>query len=196
MVPRRNTPLNRAVADALWGFLSEIPATGESQRKAPAVHARALTNAAARKSALISGTLALPPGPLGLLTVLPDLVAIWRIQARLVADVAAVFGRHASLTREQMLYCLFRHAASQVLRDVVVRTGERVLVRRTSIRAMQQLVSKVGVNVTQRVLAKSASRWVVGIGALAVGAYAYYDTRRVGSTAEDLFATAIEIVNE
>jgi hypothetical protein len=130
------------------------------------------------------------------LTVVPDLVAIWRIQARLVADVAAVFGRHASLTREQMLYCLFRHAASQVLRDVVVRTGERVLVDRSSVRAMQQLVSKVGVNVTQRVLAKSASRWIVGIGAVAVGAYAYYDTRRVGSTAENLFAHTIEITNE
>lgn len=196
MVRRTSATPNRAVANALWGFLSEIPATDELPRNAPAIHARTLTHAAAKKSALISGTLALPPGPLGLLTIVPDLVAIWRIQACLVADIAAVFGKHGSLTREQMLYCLFRHAASQVLRDVVVRTGERVLVRQTSVRAMQQLVSRVGVNVTQRVLAKSASRWIVGIGALAVGAYAYYDTKRVGSTAENLFSATIEITNE
>lgn len=33
------------------------------------------------------------PGPLGLLTILPDMYAIWRVQAQLVADIAAVYGK-------------------------------------------------------------------------------------------------------
>ncbi len=74
---------------------------------------------------LVSASLALPPGPLGMLTVLPDLFVIWKIQRQLVADIFALHGRTVELTRTHMLYCLFRHMASQVLRDVVVRAGER-----------------------------------------------------------------------
>jgi hypothetical protein len=37
--------------------------------------------------------MALPPGPLGLATVIPDLLAIWKLQQQLVADIAAVFGK-------------------------------------------------------------------------------------------------------
>jgi hypothetical protein len=49
------------------------------------------------------------PGQLGLLTVLPDLVAMWRIQSQLVSDIAAVYGKTANLGREHMLWCLFKH---------------------------------------------------------------------------------------
>ena len=54
-----------------------------------------------------------------MLTVLPDLYLIWKTQRQMVADIFALYGRTAELTRTHMLYCLFRHAASQVLRDVV-----------------------------------------------------------------------------
>ncbi len=93
---------------------------------------------AARNAALLSGSLALPPGPLGMLTVLPDLYLIWKIQRQMVADIFALHGRTAELTRTHMLYCLFRHMASQVLRDVVVRAGERALVRQLSSTALTQ----------------------------------------------------------
>jgi DNA-binding NtrC family response regulator len=40
-----------------------------------------------------------------------------------------LFGKTATLSPEQMLYCLFRHGAGHLLKDVVARVGERVLVR-------------------------------------------------------------------
>ena len=43
-----------------------------------------------------------------------------------------------------MLYCLFRHMASQVLRDVVVRAGERALVRQLSSRALSSTLAIAG----------------------------------------------------
>ena len=57
----------------------------------------------------------------GMLTVLPDLIAIWRIQAQMVSDIAGLYGKEVALTRAHMVYCLFRHATTQVARDVVVR---------------------------------------------------------------------------
>jgi hypothetical protein len=152
----------------------------------PAREAEAIALRAARQAALLSGSLALPPGPIGMLTVLPDLYLIWKTQRQMVADIFGLYGRSAELTRTHMLYCLFRHAASHVLRDLAVRTGQRVIVQEIASGALQGITRKVGVTLTKRVLGTAASRWVPLAGAAAVGAYAYWDTLQVASTAHKL----------
>jgi len=147
--------------------LSNLPSSTEPQSATPVARARKIAAAAAFKSATISGTLALPPGPLGMLTIIPDLMVIWRVQSQMVADIAAAFGKALCLTREQMIYCLFRHAASQAVRDLVVRVGERALVRRASLRVIQNTLRRVGIAVTQRVAGRAISRWLPFIGAWA-----------------------------
>lgn len=144
---------------------------------------------AAKRSAMLSGALALPPGPLGMLTVLPDLYLIWQTQRQMIADIFGLYGRSAELTRVHMLYCLFRHAASQVLRDVAVRTGQRMMMQQLSASALKHVVSKVGVNITRRLTGRAASRWIPLAGAAAVSAYAYWDTLQVARTARRLLAT-------
>jgi hypothetical protein len=138
----------------------------------------------------VSGSLSLPPGFLGWLTVLPELVGVWKLQAQMVSDIAAVYGQRKTLGRERMLYCLFKHVSAQLFRDVVVRVGERVVVRQTSLRVLQNIAQQVGVQVSKAVLAKSASRFVPLLGAVGVGAYAYYDTLQVAKTAIELFEHA------
>lgn len=86
-----------------------------------------------------------------------------------------------------MIYCLFKHSAAQVVRDLVVRVGERVLIRRASLRVMQTLARKIGVSVTQRAIGKGISRWVPLVGAVGVGGYAFYDTVQVAATTTELF---------
>ena len=186
----------RSVSEALTALISYIPDSHEAMPADPEARARALSTSAALRSAAVSGSLAIPPGPLGMLTILPDLVAIWHIQRQLVADIAAVFGKKATLSREQMLYCLFRHGAGHLLRDVVTRVGERVLVRRASLRTMQTMLARIGIRVTQRLVGRTVSRWLPVIGAGAIACYAFYDTRRVGLTAIDLFRREIEIAKE
>jgi hypothetical protein len=100
----------------------------------------------------------------------PDLLAVWKIQAQLVADIAAVYGKEATLTKEHMLRCLFRHTASQAVRDLVVRSAQRYLL--------------------QRAVGSSAARFLPVVGAVGVGGYAYYDTRQVAAAALALFDSA------
>lgn len=178
---------------AIERFISHVPTTDEHKSKDPVARARHITNGAAAKAALVSGGLALPPGPLGFATILPDLIGIWKLQAQMVADIAGVFGKTAFLTREQMLYCLFKHAAAQLVRDLVSRVGERFLIRRVSLRAMQRIVRKIAGRVTQRVIGKALSRWLPIVGAVGVGAYAFYDTAQVGKTAIELFQGDLEL---
>jgi len=177
--------------DALLELISRVPESSEDRAVDAAMRARELTTAAALKAATISGGLALPPGPLGLVTVLPDLYAVWRVQARLVSDIAAVYGQRAFLSQESMAWCLFRHAAAQAVRDVITRVGERVVVNGTSLRALEAILTKVGVTTTERLLERGAARFIPVVGALGVAAYAYYDTGQVGRTAMDLFGQEI-----
>ncbi len=91
-----------------------------------------------------------------------------------------------------MLYCLFRHMASHVLRDVAVRAGERAIVRQLSSTALSNVLGTLGITVAQRVVGTSASRWIPLAGAAAVGAYAYWDTLQVAKTARRVLAAAPE----
>ncbi len=169
--------------------IADVPLPRTHAAGNPAPIADRIARDAARNAALVSASLALPPGPLGMLTVLPDLFVIWKIQRQLVADIFALHGRTVELTRTHMLYCLFRHMASQVVRDVVVRAGERAIVRQLSSHALKSMLGSLGLTVTQRVAGSSASRWVPLAGAAAVGAYAYWDTLQVARTARNVLAT-------
>lgn len=176
-------PFVGSVVDAIENVVSAVPVSRERAAEAPDAARKALSRRAAARAAAVSGTLALPPGVLGMLTVLPDLVAIWRIQAQLVADIAGLYGKEMQLTRTHMLYCLFRHAASQLARDVAVRASERFVIRQVSGGALRSVLTGVGVAVTERVAGTAASRWVPLVGAAAVAGYAYFDTVQVARTA-------------
>ncbi|GAA5480827.1 hypothetical protein [Haloferula sargassicola] len=181
-----------ALSEAILRFLGHIPDSQRHPAASPEEAARRITGAAASRAATTAGVLALPPGPLAWATILPEIIAVWKIQAQMVADIAAVFDKRAQLSREQMLYCLFRHTAAQAVRDLVVRVGERYLVRRASYRSLELAAKKVGIKVTQRALGKGISRIIPLLSAVGVGGYAWYDTARVARTAIELFGSEIE----
>ena len=176
------------IATAILDFVSHVPASRVDNSPDPHGEARRLTHRAKRRAALTAGSLALPPGPLGWLTLLPELIAIWKIQGQLVSDIAAAYGKQAELGREQMLWCLFRHTAAQAFRDLVVRMGDRLIFRRMSHGVAQRVARQVGVKLTQRTVREGVSRWLPVVGALGVGAYAYYDTGQIADTAIALFS--------
>jgi hypothetical protein len=163
-----------------------VPDSPEATQLDPAARVRELTMAAASNAGAVAGALALPPGPLGLMTVVPDLLAVWKIQRQLVADIAACYGKTAELRRETMIYCLFRHAAAQVVRDLVVRVGTRLLLRQATVQTVERSLQRIGVAVSHRALGRGVARWVPVAGAVGVGAYAFYDTLQVGKAAREL----------
>lgn len=175
------------VTQAILDFVSHIPDSQVPGAHEPEKEARRLATRAAQKAALTAGSLALPPGPLGWFTVLPEIIAIWKIQAQMVSDIAAAYGQHSELGREQMLWCLFRHTAAQAFRDLVVRVGDRLLFRRITYTVVERIAKTVGIKVTQRAVGSGLSRWLPVVGAVGVGSYAYYDTTQVARTAIAMF---------
>ncbi|WP_158080764.1 EcsC family protein [Pelomonas sp. KK5] len=172
------------LADAVLRLVGRVPASELPASEHPAQRAEAIIEAACRRAAAISASLAIPPGPWGLATVIPDLTLIWDLQARMVADIAAVYGRSASLGREHMLWCLFKHTGAQAFRDIAVRRGERWLVRKVSQLALKQASRAVGSRLAEKALGRSVARFVPLAGAVGIGLFAYRDTREVGRAAK------------
>ena len=170
-----------------FDLITDIPDSILPKIENPEKRAKLLTKQAAAKAAAISATLAIPGGFAGVLTSLPDLYTIWKIQAKLVADIAASFGKYAELNKEAMLWCLFRHSASQVLRDLFVKTSNRIITQKISLLALQNILKQIGVQQASKFLSKHFVKIVPLAGALASGAYAAYDTREVGKTALTYF---------
>jgi hypothetical protein len=181
------------VSQALHALVSQIPVTAEPPHDEPTRRASELAKNAAIKAAAVSGSFSLPFGPMGLATVIPDLLAVWRIQQQLVADIAATYGKSAVLTKETMVFCLFKHGGAALMQRFFTRSGQDVVVQRIANRTLQQLLEKIAIRVTQRLAAKSVSRWLPILGALGAGAYAYYDTTHVATNAIELFSKGVRI---
>ena len=193
-LPRR--PGKDSVQEAILDIVAHVPASRETQAAHPAARAKAIARQAARQASLTAGSLALPPGVLGWLTLLPELLAVWRLQAQMVSDIAGVYGKEGELGRDQMLYCLFKQVSAQLFRDIAVRAGERLVFHYATSKAISAIAQKLGVHITQTLLKKGVSRFVPLLGAVGVGAYAYVDTLQVARNAIALFESDIVLQDE
>ena len=176
--------IGRSILDSVGA----VPASTRKKSKDAAAESRSAISKAAAKASLTAGGFAIPLGPIGWLTILPEMVAVWRIQAQLVADIAALHGRKTEITQEQLIFCLFRHTAVQAVRDLAVRAGERLVVQQVTSQVLKKIVEAIGVRIARRVIGKGVTRWLPVIGAVGVAGYAYFDTAQVGSTALEMFS--------
>ena len=173
----------RRAGEALVELLSAVPDTAESVSASPRTRAHAIAGAASVKAALVSATMSLPPGPFAWLTILPELVSVWRIQAQMVADIGGAYGRSASLSPAAMAHCLLRHAAAQAARDLALRYSERLLLKRCSLRAIESIACRIGVGVGRRTISRGVARALPLLGAGAAAWHARYDTKQVAAAA-------------
>ncbi|MCW7468950.1 hypothetical protein [Leptospira kanakyensis] len=150
-----------------------------------------LVQNASFKSGLVSATCSLPPGPLGILSILPELLLVYRIQGHLILDIAALYGKEVQVTKELLLYCLFKHGGAQVFRKIIEESSLKILIRPTTVRAFQTVLEKLGLMISKSIIRKQFARWIPIGGAVVTGTFAYYDTKRVGKTAMELFSKEI-----
>lgn len=181
--------INEKINQLLLEILMNLP---PPRNAALSASPEQLIKTASLKAAAVSGALSLPAGALAVLTLLPDLVAVWKIQVQLVADLAAVNGKSAQLTRETMLFCLFGKDAF-ASEDLVVRIGQRYVFRRSSQKVFESFLGKIGLRIGRSLLGERVTRWIPFVGAAVIAHYSFSDTAKVGRTASELFSSAIEI---
>lgn len=192
----RRTTAQSGAAEQLLELVGSIPpprtrAHTEARRLAQRVGKRA-----SLKTATTAGVLALPPGLLGWITIAPELYAVWKMQRQMVSDIAGLYGASDRLGREQMLYCLFGHTVAGAFRDVIIRAGERFIVRRAPLSALYAIANKIILRFAQRSATRLATRWVPVAGAVGIAGYVYIDTGKVAETTIALFESEMVIEGE
>jgi hypothetical protein len=175
------------ISSLLFELITDIPESLYTTSENAEEKIQKLISQASLRAAAVSATLSVPAGFTGVLTSIPDIAAIWRIQAQLISDIAATYGKFAQLSREAMVWCLFRHSAAQLVRDIAVRTGSRIVVQKVSLAALETLLKKIGLRISTKFIGRIALRAIPALGALGNGAYSYYDTTEVGKTAAAYF---------
>jgi uncharacterized protein (DUF697 family)/uncharacterized tellurite resistance protein B-like protein len=140
----------------------------------------------------IVGALNLIPGPFGMLAVVPELLAVIRNQLKMVYDIGAAYGQEKQMTPE-LLIGVFAAATMGGGLGLLVMQGQKVLVKRASLRVLQKIIAKLAGNITQRALKQLLAKWLPGIGAVAMATWAGYTTQKIGQKAVEIFSRAIEI---
>lgn len=139
--------------------------------------AERITIRACTKAALVSGGLALPSGPWGFLGLLPEIAVVCTIQTNMIADIAGLYGKSASMSDEKIVWCLFKHSGAQGFRGMF----ESI--------CKEALLPRVGKILAHRTIAQGVGRLIPVVGAIGVGAFAYRDTQLVAQRAMALFCS-------
>lgn len=158
-------------------------------------YAREIIKEACWKTGALSGTLSLPPGPFGILSLLPELLLTFKLQGKLVKDIASIYGKESECKKEILLYCLFNDLNKEILKDVIQEVGWKVVVRPVSLKMYQNILEKLGLASLRVVAKKTSGRWVPLLGAIFSGGMTYLETKHVGERAMKIFSGEIIIEN-
>ncbi len=145
----------------------------------------------ALKTASLSAALSIPGGVTGVVSMVPEIAAIWRLQAQMVGSIAHAYGYEKNPGREQMIWCMFRQFGYGVVSKYVFQKGGTYVVKQMNTKVFQNAVQAIGVSVLKNQGGRAASRVIPLAGSLASGALSYRDTHRVGKNALRLYSTGV-----
>ena len=149
-----------------------------------------LIGSVALANSAISGGASLVPGPWGMLAVVPELVLVIRNQIGLIYDIAAANGQKDVMTKE-LAAMIFASGMGTSVGGLAVVHGGKYLVKRASLQVFQKIVILLGGKITQQALKSAVSKWLPGVGAVAMAAWTNYMTRQIGKKASEIFSSGI-----
>ncbi|RZI85144.1 MAG: TerB family tellurite resistance protein [Rubrivivax sp.] len=142
----------------------------------------------------ISGGASLIPGPWGMLAVVPEIVLVIRNQIDLIYDIAAAHGKKEMMTKE-LAAMVFISGMGSGAGGLIVSHGSKYLVKRASLQVFQKMITLLGGKITQQALKSAVSKWLPGVGAVAMAAWSNYLTRQIGKKAHEIFSSDVEFTD-
>jgi hypothetical protein len=141
----------------------------------------------------ISTAAALPPGPLGLATIIPELMAVTKIQMNLIYAIAAHHKKEGKLNPTLVLLIFANEAGVEIGKVVTNKMGTSFIIRVLGSGAIRAIAKKIGIRISTRITQKAVGRWIPFIMAPVFGAFSRAMTQRIGEESDRLFSQEIEI---
>ena len=164
---------------------SVVEVTGETPEE--------MISSASWKAFGISTAAALPPGPFGLATILPELMAVTKLQMNLIYSIAALHGKKGDLNPTLILLIFANEAGVKVGKTVAEKIGAKVIVKALGSRSARAIANKIGIQISARITQKAVGRWVPFVMAPVFGAFSKSMTTRIGEEANRLFSQDIVV---
>ncbi len=152
-----------------------------------------MTGEAAQKAFAISTSLGLVPGPLGMATILPEVVALAKLHINLIHRIARHHNKQQHVSREIVLLVLANVmgvAAGEVL---VRKVGAALVLRSVDSAVAKRVAQKIGSRIINKAAEKAIGRWIPVLTAPLFGYFSRSLTKKVGREADRLFSGALEV---
>ncbi|MGL4604042.1 MAG: EcsC family protein [Iodobacter sp.] len=188
--------MTQKVTDALEGVFETVFVERQAYYKKPEISSPGLSSIDqlisnyAMMNAGISGTAAIIPGPLGMLSVVPEIIAVTRNQIAMIYDMGAAYGQEKSINKE-LLMAIFAAAAGSGTIGVLTIRGSQVLIRRASLQVMQKLIGALGGKISQQALKAALAKWIPLVGAAGMAYWSKYSTEQIAKQAHTIFKLKI-----
>ena len=172
------------------GHFAKHPDKIPDKKSVPSIiNSYSVTNAA------ISGGAGLVPGPWGMVAVIPEIAAVIRNQLAMIYDVGMAYGKSKVLNKELLAGVLLTAIGSSA-GSLLVMQGSKVLVKRVALRAFQKIIVMLAGRITQQAIKSAISKWLPGVGAVAMAVWSNYLTRQIGKKAIEIFEKEIVLSEE
>ena len=172
------------VLDTLGPNPDEITVDGSPQK---------MIRKASRAAFLISTGAGIPTGPVGLATIIPEVVAITKLQINLIFKVAKFHQQEAKVNKTIILTVL-GVAMGVVLKHALInKVGTRLIVKSLSAEGAKRITREIGEKFAAGLLKRGLGRWIPLMLAPVFGYLSLSMTRKIGREAESLFSHELEV---
>ncbi len=143
----------------------------------------------------ISAGLGLIPGPVGMAVILPEIIAITKLQIDLVYRIAAFYCKR-NVVDKTIILLIFGHALGiHIGKSVVEKVGARTVVKTLTSSAVRKIAQNIGMKIGGMAVQKGAGRYIPFVMAPLFGFFSKFMTEEIGREAIELFSREIEIVS-
>jgi len=171
-------------------FRSKVNDFSKDSNRPSYYEAQSIVDSYSLKCASVSGLASLAPGPFGMLTIVPDLIIVLRLQTEMLAKLSVAYNKEKAISKELVLFMLFQGVGVTGISFVVVKSTQ-IIVKRASARILQRIVAMLGGRILQRTAGQAVARWIPGLGAAAMAIWVRYMTRKIGTEAINLLSKDI-----
>jgi len=147
---------------------------------------------AARKAFWVSTTLSAVWGPAGLATILPEIMALMKIQMNLVYKIAN-YHQKLNTVSQPVILLVFANALGLTIGPQVLRKiGAILVVKSMSTPVIKRIAQKIGMEIAIKISQRAAGRWIPVLLAPVFGLFSQKMTEKIGREAHQLFSQDIK----
>jgi uncharacterized protein (DUF697 family) len=148
---------------------------------------------ASHQAFTISTCAGMTPGLWGFFTIVPELIAITKLQINLVYKLAKFYGKANKLTAS-IIFNIFATAMGVGEQKIFMRqVGPRVIVKALSSQTIRKMAPQIGKRVSSRIMRRGFARWIPMLTAPAFGYFSMSMTEKIAYVADEIFLPDLEM---